>query len=187
MKKLIAKIIGKFLNIFYNIFVLYKINEMKARLGKCGYNSSIDYPFNISGATNIFLSDNVIIGAGSTIFTTKAKIKIDSHVIFGPNVTMISGDHKSLPGRFIDTIKDDEKESLYDQDIIIESDVWIGANVTILKGVSIGRSAIIAAGSVVTKSVEAYSIVGGVPAKFLKKKWDNEKISKHENELFSNH
>lgn len=49
--------------------------------------------------------------------------------------------------------------------IKIGDDVWVGANVTILKGVEIGQGAIIAAGSVVNKSVEPFSIVGGVPAK----------------------
>ena len=51
--------------------------------------------------------------------------------------------------------------------IKIEDDVWIGTNCTILGGVSIGKGAIVAAGAVVTKGVEAYSIVGGVPAKVI--------------------
>ncbi|HGS4818781.1 TPA: DapH/DapD/GlmU-related protein [Vibrio cholerae] len=53
-----------------------------------------------------------------------------------------------------------------DSPVIIESDVWVGCNVTILK-VTIGRGAVVATGSVVTKSVERYSIVGGGPAKKL--------------------
>ena len=64
--------------------------------------------------------------------------------------------------------------------VFIESDVWAGTNVTILKGVTIGRGSIIASGAVVTKSVPPYSIVGGVPAKVLKKRFDEETIEKHE-------
>ena len=64
--------------------------------------------------------------------------------------------------------------------MIIEEDVWFGANVTILKGVTIGRSSIIAAGAVVTKDVPPYSIVGGVPAKVIKMKWSENDISIHE-------
>lgn len=60
------------------------------------------------------------------------------------------------------------------QPIIIGNDVWIGARVMIVDGVTIGDGAIIAAGSVVTKNVEPYTIVGGVPAKFIKERFDME-------------
>lgn len=56
--------------------------------------------------------------------------------------------------------------------ITIEDDVWIGGGVKILDGVTVGKGCIIAAGSVVTKSTEPYSIYGGVPAKFLKSRFD---------------
>ena len=59
---------------------------------------------------------------------------------------------------------------------IIGNDVWIGANVVVLQGVKIGDGAIVAAGAVVTKDVEPYSIVGGVPAKMIKKRYDEETI-----------
>lgn len=58
--------------------------------------------------------------------------------------------------------------------INIGNDVWIGTNVIILDGVSIGNGAIIAAGAVVTKDVESYTIVGGIPAKFIKNREVNE-------------
>lgn len=56
------------------------------------------------------------------------------------------------------------------------NDVWIGQNVTIMPGVKIGDGAIIAANSVVTKNVDSYSIVEGNPAKFIKKRFDDELI-----------
>lgn len=62
--------------------------------------------------------------------------------------------------------------------IIIGNDVWIGNGVQILEGVTIGDGAIIAAGAVVTKDVEAYCIYGGVPAKFIKKRFSDEQIEK---------
>lgn len=60
---------------------------------------------------------------------------------------------------------------------IIEHDVWIGANVIIMDGVKIETGAVIAAGAVVTKNVSAYEIVGGVPAKTIKKRFDESTIS----------
>lgn len=62
--------------------------------------------------------------------------------------------------------------------IVIGNDVWIGLNVILLEGVHIGDGAIIAAGSVVVKDVEPYSIVGGVPAKEIKKRFDIKTINK---------
>ena len=61
-------------------------------------------------------------------------------------------------------------------DTVIGNDVWIGQNVTIMPGVKIGDGAIIAANSTVVKSVEPYTIYGGNPAKFIKKRFSDEKI-----------
>lgn len=68
--------------------------------------------------------------------------------------------------------------------MIIEKDVWIGANVTILEGVTVGRGATIAAGAVVNKDVPPYCIVGGVPAKVIKRYWSVEQILKHEAKIY---
>ena len=62
------------------------------------------------------------------------------------------------------------KQGILKAKVIINEYVWIGSNATILKGVNIGRGAIIAAGAVVNKDVPEYTIVGGVPAKTIKKR-----------------
>ena len=67
-------------------------------------------------------------------------------------------------------------EAISKGDIIVENDVWIGYRATILSGVNIGQGAIIAAGSVVTKDVPPYAIVGGVPAKVIKYRFPPEMI-----------
>lgn len=94
-----------------------------------------------------------------------------------------------IVGKFIDTVSDSDKDKYdvnreFDQDVIIEEDVWCGANVTILKGVTVGRGSIIAAGAVVTKSIPPYSIAGGVPAKVIKQRMTNEEIVLHESSLY---
>ena len=71
-----------------------------------------------------------------------------------------------------------------DAPVIIEDDVWTGANITILKGVTIGRGSVIAAGAVVNKSCPPYSIIGGVPAKVLKYRFSIEEVLKHERLLY---
>lgn len=62
--------------------------------------------------------------------------------------------------------------------VVIGNDVWIGSNVLLLPGVHIGDGAVVAAGAVVTKDVSPYSIVGGVPAKEIKKRFSEEEIKK---------
>lgn len=62
--------------------------------------------------------------------------------------------------------------------VVIGNDVWIGARATILEGVTIGDGAVVAAGAIVTKDVPPYAIVGGVPAKIIKYRFDEETIKK---------
>lgn len=67
---------------------------------------------------------------------------------------------------------------------MISEDVWCGINVTILKGVTIGRGCTICAGAVVTKSTPPYAIIGGVPARFINFYWTIDEILKHETSLY---
>ena len=98
--------------------------------------------------------------------------------MFGPNVTFMGGDHRvDVLGKYMIDIKTKLPEN--DQPVIINEDVWVGANVIILKGVTIGEGSIIAAGSLVTKDVEEYTIVGGIPAKILKRRFSKEEIITH--------
>ena len=103
----------------------------------------------------------------------------------GPNLTIITGDHYYVPQRWLKTITDEEKPKECDQDVIID-DVWIGEKFTILKGVHIGKSAIIAAGEVVTKDIPDFAIAGGIPASVIKYKWIQEERNYHSEFLNQN-
>lgn len=152
-------------------------------------NTVIQYPYQISGLQNIECGNSINIGKGAVIMTTRAKIIIKGHFVAGPKLTIITGDHMPMMGKFLDTVTDKDKDLLdkdrhFDQDVIIEEDVWAGVNVTILKGVTIGRGCIIAAGSVVTKSMPPYHVVGGIPAKPIKARLSKEQIIEHEKEIY---
>ena len=84
------------------------------------------------------------------------------------------------------TIGNDEKLAENDQDIVLEGDNWIGANATVLKGVTIGKGAVVAAGAIVTKDIPAYEVWGGIPAKFIKKRFDENTLILHEKMLEEN-
>ena len=87
-------------------------------------------------------------------------------------------------GKHIIDIGDVEKLPNQDLPVRVEDGVWCGANVTILKGVTIGRGSVVAAGAVVTKTFPPYSIIGGVPARFIKFRWTIDEIIEHEKLLY---
>lgn len=176
-------LIGYILNKFNNLYYIYKSEHINHSIG--GGKRRIAYPYTIEGVSNIVSEEPLYIGPNSTIYTTGAKLIIKKHFISGPNLTIITGDHHSIVGKFIDEVKNIDKISENDQNVIIEEDVWCGANVTILKGVTIGRGTIIAAGSVVTKSCPPYSIIAGVPAKHIKQRFTEQQIIEHENILYN--
>ncbi|SCY09140.1 Acetyltransferase (isoleucine patch superfamily) [Lachnospiraceae bacterium XBB2008] len=80
-------------------------------------------------------------------------------------------------GKYDNNVGAEESRLRKNAPIIIGNDVWIGGNAIILPGINIGDGAIVAAGAVVTKDVEPYSIVGGVPAKVIKYRFDSETIT----------
>ena len=143
---------------------------------KCGKNVNLGINNRFS-YKNMEVGNNVSFGSNSCFLSSKALIKIGDHVLFGPHVYIITGNHRfDLKNRFIDEISDNEKCDCDDQDVIFEGDNWIGCGVIILKGVTIGYGSIIGAGAVVTKNVEPYSIYAGNPAKKIKNRYENENI-----------
>ncbi len=100
--------------------------------------------------------------------------------MFGPNVTIRGGNHAShIIGKYLFDYTDADKLPEDDEPVIIEDDVWVGTGAIILKGVRVGTGAIIAAGAVVTKDVPPYTIVGGVPAKVIKHRFNKEELAQH--------
>lgn len=116
-------------------------------------------------------------------FNWKSKVYIGNYVSIAQQVTfMIDADHytdhiSTYPFK-AKLMPEHEKEAISKGDIIIEDDVWIGYGVTVMSGVRIGQGAIVAAGSVVTKDIPPYAIVGGVPAKVIKHRFDDATIEK---------
>jgi len=140
---------------------------------------------NFKGLQNLSIGDDSIIPKGSVFYCTRAPLTIGKKVIFGPNPTIITGNHRiDIIGKYIADVTDAEKLPEHDAPVVIEDDVWCGANVTILKGVTIGRGSVVAAGAVVTKSFPPYSIIGGVPAKIIRMRFTPEQIFEHESILY---
>lgn len=132
---------------------------------------------------NVEVGDDVSIGDGAVFLCSDSKIIIGNKVMFGPQVTVIGGDHNvSEVGRFMYDVHEKRPED--DQDVIFEDDIWVGTGAIILKGVRVGRGAIIAAGAVVNRDILPYTVVGGVPAKVISRRFDLETILRHEAYLY---
>ena len=105
---------------------------------------------------------HVSIGTNSFISADHAGVSIGDHTMFGPNVTVIGNGYQF--DRLDIPMCQQEKTS---KGIVIGNDVWVGSGAIILDGVNIADGAIVGAGSVVTKNIEAYQVVAGVPAKVI--------------------
>lgn len=116
-------------------------------------------PFYTDCGKNIHVGKNVFINSGCR-FQDQGGITIGDDVLIGHNVVLATLNHDMNPRK---------RSTLHPAPITIGNDVWIGANATVLPGVTIGDGAVIAAGAVVTKDVPSNVIVGGVPAKIIKK------------------
>lgn len=116
-------------------------------------------PFNADFGKNTTIGKNVFINSGCR-FQDQGGIIISDGSLVGHNVVIATVNHALEPHM--------NRKNHY-APVHIGNDVWIGSNVTVLPGVTIGDCAVIAAGAVVTKDVEAYTVVGGVPAKLIKK------------------
>ena len=116
-------------------------------------------PFHINYGKNTQIGKNVFINF-DCVFLDLGGITIEDGVLIAPKVSLLSEGHPISPQK---------RHSLVPKHIHIKKNAWIGANATILHGVTIGQNAVVAAGSVVTKNVPDNVVVGGIPAQILKK------------------
>lgn len=159
---------------------------MKKAMAECGNNVTIKPHTSLfKGLENFHFADDINIGKYAVIFSTEAQLYIGRKVVTAPQLKIITGNHRiDCVGHFMFDA-DYEKRPEDDKDVVIEGDNWIGINVTILSGVTVGRGCVIAAGSVVNKSTPPYSIVGGCPAHVLRYRFTVEEILEHERILYS--
>ena len=121
-------------------------------------SSTIFVPFHTNFGKFTSIRKNVFINHACS-FLDMGGITIEDHVLIGPRVNLVTENHPMDPG---------DRRALITKPIIIKKNAWIGAGATILPGVTIGENAVVAAGAVVSKDVASNTVVGGVPAKFIK-------------------
>lgn len=137
-----------------------KEKAIRALFGKVGKNPNVLTGFHCDNGLNIEVGDEFLANYNVTILDI-AKVTMGDNVWIGPNTLIATVNHPLNPaGR--------RKHLGIAKAIHIGNDVWIGGNVTILPGVTIGNNVVIAAGAVVTKDIPDNTLAGGVPAKKIK-------------------
>ena len=134
--------------------------HLKKMLGSVGERVWISKTFGCDCGKNIFIGDDFTGNFNLTILDIR-EVYIGNHVMIGPNTLITTVGHPLSP-------KARRGYMAKAAPVRIGNDVWIGGNVTILPGVTIGNNVVVAAGAVVTKDVPDNSLVGGVPARIIR-------------------
>lgn len=138
-----------------------EVRQVVAKITGQAIDPSVEIrlPFYTDFGRHLQIGKNVFINSGVT-FTDLGGIQLADRVLIGPNATLVSVNHPLDPA---------DRRNLELKPIKVDTNAWIGANATILPGVTIGENAVVAAGAIVTKDVPANTVVAGVPAKVIKK------------------
>jgi len=144
------------------LFWKIKVRSYKKKLKACGSNVTISFPFTFTKPHNISIGNHVYIGPDAWI-SAYGKVNVMNGTIIGPRLKVYTGNHnyesdKAIPYDGLTIIKS----------VTINENVWIGGDVILLPGITIGEGAVIGAGSVVVKDILPGHVVGGNPAKFIK-------------------
>lgn len=163
------------------IWLHYYVRPNPSLFGHFGKNASLARPCDLKNPKNIYLYDFARIGCRSTIMTMgNSRFIMKRGCLTAEGLVVVTSNHRQHIGQFLQGNNEDNEY----KDIIVEEDVWIGINVTLLAGAHIGRGAIIGACSVVTKEIPPYAVAVGNPAKVIKFKWSIDDILKHERMLY---
>ena len=130
-------------------------------LGGMGENVNFEPDFRCEFGSNIFIGNNFFANFDCVILDCN-RIVIGNNVLFGPRVGLYAGNHAIHP-------EDRVAGGCYSKPITIGDNVWVGAGVHIMGGVTIGRNSIIGAGSGVTKDIPENVIAAGVPCRMIRK------------------
>lgn len=134
---------------------------LKKLLGKVGTDYYIEPPFYCDYGRNTYIGENFYANTDA-IFLDVAKIRIGDNVMFGPRVGLYTAGHPVTP-----EVRNSYLE--FGKEITIGNNVWLGGNVVVCPGVTIGDNCVIGAGSVVTKDIAANCIAVGNPCRVLRK------------------
>ena len=171
---------AKFFSIYRKIKNQYTISSEL----NISETTKIGVPFLCTNPKNVYIDEETVINPDCKIINHTGRLFIKKYSVVSYGCTFVTGNHVPTVGIPQNILvhshhNDEEKE------IVIEEDVWCGANVTLLSGAHIGRGAVIGANSLVNKEVPPYAVVVGTPARIIASKFTLEQIIEHEKKLYS--
>ena len=175
--KRLIRMLGTLKSLYFNVD--------KSDFLECGENVLIEYPIKVNRPKIVLVGNNVAIRGFATIITHTGKLILKNNIGISQKLTVVTGNHTTKPplNKWQCDCNHSEEGDI-ELDTTIEDDVWIGINVTLLPGVTIGRGAIIGACSVVSKSIPPYAIAVGNPCKVIKFKYTVDEILEREKILY---
>jgi acetyltransferase-like isoleucine patch superfamily enzyme len=143
---------------------ILSFTEPRSRLGACGRGTYFNRRCSFASPHNVRIGERVAVGPENRLWASpNATLTIDDDALLGPGVTIVTSNY-----HLADRSKAPLDQPYVESDVVIGKRCWLGANVVILPGVTIGEGAVIAAGAVVAHPIPPWSIAGGIPAKVLK-------------------
>jgi acetyltransferase-like isoleucine patch superfamily enzyme len=160
----VQEVVDRTIKLFAKLNTSTDVDQIRERLSeiigtKLDESTTVFVPFYTNFGRFIQIGKNVFINHACS-FLDMGGITIEDDVLIGPKANLITENHP------LDTA---DRRALITKPIVIKRKAWIGAVATILPGVTIGENSVVAAGAVVTSDVPANTVVGGVPAKVIKK------------------
>ncbi len=145
----------------HGAFFDIKSDRAKVELGnRCQITNGVLFETGYEG--EVRLGDGVYVGA-YTILNGHGGLEIGDNSLIGGHCHLVAGNHI-----FADPDRPIQEQGFLSKGIVIEEDVWLGGGVTVLDGVRVGKGSVVSAGAVVTRSVEPYSVVAGIPARRMR-------------------
>lgn len=138
---------------------------------------------------NLYMEENTSIPGGCMILNPRSKFIMKKGSFSSYNLCVCPGNHAAVKGVWKHDVTDAMKDEMFpdhrfDKDIIVEEDVWLGINVTLLNGAHVGRGCVVGAGCVLSGSIPPYSVIVGNPWRIAKFVFSPEEIVEHEAKLY---
>lgn len=182
MRKLLNKIFSERFKLFLytQITIFFRTTNPK-NYKKCGTNVDLFGPLNLD-PQKVELDSNVRLQPGIRIISNNGKVVVKRFTAIGAGTVIVPGSHTPTVGmpQYLSMEHINDKDAT----IIVNEDCWIGAGTYLLSHAQIGRGAIVAAGSIVTKQIPPYAVVAGSPAKIIASRFSLEQILEHEAILY---
>lgn len=160
----VYKFYRRLVRFFIGMYYEAQYADLQKKAGSVGCGVILDYGIFIDKPNNVFIGNNVFVGRNVYLIANE-KIIVGEFTTIGAGCKLITSNHN-----YKNSLTPIRLQSDICKPITLVGDIWLGYNVIILPGVTLGKGCIVGAGSVVTKSFDDYSVIVGAPARCISKR-----------------